>query len=249
LTRLSFHVPDGHLNYIDDAFRIYGSYGVPKERIFVTGNSPDTDTLFAARAEIEKLPPVLPPCEHRLIHVGRLVAWKRVDLLLRAHARIKKEFHDAELVVLGEGPEEAALRRLTKELGVEDSVRFVAGVYEPKHLGQYLMASSIYVLAGMGGLSINDAMCSGLPVICSECDGTEKVLVRDEFNGKVFRNGDEDDLVDKIRHLFSNPELRQQMGRHSTDIIRNEVNIHTVIARYVKAFEAITGRGLMPGER
>src|ERR1035437_2677179 len=247
LVKWSYRASDGHMNYIHDAFRIYGSYGVPKERIFVTGNSPDTDTLFAARAEVEKLPPVLPPCEHRLIHVGRLVAWKRVDLLLRAHARIKKEFLNAELVVLGDGPEEASLRRLTKELGVEDSVRFVAGVYKPKHLGQYLMASSIYVLAGMGGLSINDAMCFGLPVICSVCDGTEKILVRDGFNGKLFRDGDEDDLVDKIGQLCRNLELRQKMGVHSTEIIQNEVNIHTVVARYVKAIEAVTHGRVAPG--
>lgn len=249
LIKLSFRVPDGHVNYIDDALRIYGSYGVHKGRIYVTGNSPDTDTLLAARAEIEQLPPILPPCEHRLIHVGRLVGSKRVDLLLRAHARLKKEFPDAQLLVVGEGPEEASLRKLMKDLGVEDSVQFVPGVYKPRQLGRYLLASSIYVLAGMGGLSINDAMCFGLPVICSACDGTEKVLVRDEFNGKFFRNGDEEDLVEKIGYLLRNPELRKKMGRNSTDIIRNEVNIQSVIAGYVKAFEAIAGRGIKLGGR
>ena len=58
--------------------------------------------------------------------------------------------------------------------------------------------STVYVLAGMGGLSINDAMCFSLFVICLVCDGTEKDLVADGVNGYFFKEGDANDLVDKI---------------------------------------------------
>jgi glycosyltransferase involved in cell wall biosynthesis len=101
------------------------------------------------------------------------------------------------------------------------------------------MSSTIYVLAGMGGLSINDAMCFGLPVICSVGDGTEKKLVRDGFNGKYFKEGDEDDLVEKITYLFTHPQLLRQMGHNSTAIIKNEINIHTVVKGFTDAFEFV----------
>ena len=188
--------------------------------------------LFEVRDSIKSLPPVLPACNTGWSTVGRLVEWKRVDMLLRVFARLRKRFSDAELLIIGNGPQEQALKACLLQLGIAPNVTFLGAIHDPKTLGQYLMASTIYVLAGIGGLSINDAMCFGLPIVCSVGDGTEKVLVRDEVNGKYFRDGDEDDLADNsYRYLFDNPELCKRMGEKSTEIIRNEVNIHTVALR------------------
>jgi glycosyltransferase involved in cell wall biosynthesis len=95
----------------------------------------------------------------------------------------------------------------------------------------------------MGGLSINDAMFFQLPIICSVCDGTEKKLVREGYNGLYFKEGSEDDLVDKIRYLFSNSVLRRQMGINSRKIIDEEINIHTVVKGYMDAFLHVMGSG------
>jgi glycosyltransferase involved in cell wall biosynthesis len=186
--------------------------------------------------------PILAPCKHRLVHVGRLVAWKRVDMLLKAFVRIKKKYDDAELLVIGMGPEEDKLKNLCANLGVNRSVRFLGGVYDPQLLGHYLLSSQLYVLAGMGGLSINEAMCFGLPILCSVGDGTEKILVREEINGKYFIDGDEEDLAVKIDYLFAHPDLMARMGAKSTEIIRNEINIHTVIEGYRKAITYVCAR-------
>jgi glycosyltransferase involved in cell wall biosynthesis len=244
LNRFFWRLPNAHVNYIEDAYDIYGSYGVPREKIFITYNSPDTDrllavheTLLAERCKNQTRP-------HRFIHVGRLVEWKRVDLLLIALAGLKKKYPDADLLVIGDGPQSSALRNLAKTLGIDDSVQFLGGIYDPVELGRYLMSSAIYVLAGMGGLSINEAMCFGLPVICSVCDGTEKYLVKDGINGLFFREGDPWTLFEKIDFLFSRPEVCIQMGKKSLDIIREEINVHTVIRGYVRAFEFVTGKKL-----
>jgi len=235
LRKYAFRRVNAHLNYVEDAIDIFGSYGVPKEKIFITYNSPDTDAHIETEKLAETMPPVLPHSSQRLVHVGRLVEWKRVDLLLRAFARIRESFPAAELLVIGTGPLEERLKEVAVILKVDDSVRFVGGVYDPSLLARYLRASSVYVLAGMGGLSINDAMFHRLPIICSVCDGTEKKLVRDGFNGRFFREGDEDDLVLKISELLADPERCRQMGAHSREIIDKEINIHTVIAGYRQA--------------
>src|SRR5258708_2994190 len=72
------------VSYIEEAYDIWGSYGMPREKIFISYNSPDTDLLFAVREKIEKEAPILPPSSHRIIHVGRLVPWKRVDMLIES---------------------------------------------------------------------------------------------------------------------------------------------------------------------
>jgi glycosyltransferase involved in cell wall biosynthesis len=241
IKRRLFLLPDAHVNYID-AGNILSSYGVDREKIFITRNSPDTDSLFAARDEIEKLPKKLPDNPYRIVHVGRLVAWKRVDMLIRALATVRQQFTDVELLIIGKGPEEDKLKRIASELNLGDSVQFLGGVYEQIELGQYLTESTLYVLAGMGGLSINDAMCFGLPILCSVCDGTEKFLVREGINGRYFKDGDEVDLADKVTWFLSNLDEAEKMGEESEAIIRNEVNVHTVVCKYKNAFDYVMSK-------
>ena len=241
INRRALNIPDAHVNYVE-AYEYWESYGIPREKIFITRNSPDTDINFSVRKKIEAEPRILPHNPYRLLHVGRLVEWKRVDMLLRAFVRIKVSFPDAELLIVGSGPEDKSLKELAVELQLGKSVSFLGGVYDQHLLGQYYLASSLYVLAGMGGLSINEAMCFGLPILCSVCDGTEKMLVREGINGRYFLDGDEDDLVDKITWFFERPDEMQQMGFCSEEIIRSDVNINTVINGYVDALRYVVRR-------
>lgn len=238
INKWAYCLPDAHVNYVE-AYEVWASYGVAREKIFITRNSPDTDLLFAVKDALATVPQILPLNSYRLLHVGRLVQWKRVDMLIRVFSRVRDRYPKAELLVIGSGPEEASLKRLGEELNLGTSITFTGGVYDPRVLGQYYMASSLYVLAGMGGLSINEAMCFGLPVLCSVCDGTEKVLVREGVNGRYFRDGDEADLYEKIIWCFDHADQLQQMGLKSMEIIRNEVNIRTVLDGYMQAFHYV----------
>ena len=238
--QVAFRLPDAHVNYIE-AYDLWAGYGIERRKIFVTRNSPDTDLLFSVKEALSNTPPLLPPNPKRLLHVGRLVAWKRVDLLIHALSRLRQSFPDAELIVVGTGPEEATLKELAAELHLGAAVSFAGGVYDPRDLGRHFLASGLYVLAGMGGLSINEAMCFGLPVLCSVCDGTEKFLVREGVNGRYFAEGDLEDLIAKIGWFFEHPVRAREMGRAAVEIIRNEVNIHTVIRGYREALDYVSG--------
>jgi len=233
-----FNFVDAHVNYTSYAIEILGSYGVKSNKIFVTYNSPDTDRLLNAKKELEK--ENIHMKQYRIIHVGRLVKWKRVDLLIESIAGLKTVFPEIELYIIGDGPEKEYLENLAKELDLCNIVKFIGSIYSPMELGKYLMSSSVYILAGMGGLSINEAMCFGKPVICSICDGTEKELVREGYNGFFFKEGDKNDLIEKIKILFTNPELTKKMGENSLNIIKDKVNIESVIQGYQKAFNFVS---------
>jgi glycosyltransferase involved in cell wall biosynthesis len=235
--KIAFNLVDAHVDYTEEAYEIFGSYGVPKEKIFVIYNSPDTDLILADKAKIEGINTVLPKNPLRLLHVGRLVKWKRVDMLIDVFKQLLTQFPTAELVIVGNGPEEQSLKNQAIALGIEQNVVFTGGVYEMTSLGQYFNASLVYVLAGMGGLSINDAMCFDKPIVCAVADGTEKKLVRDGYNGYIFEDGNAEDLFKKLTVLLSDPVKTQKMGLNSGQIIRDEVNIHVVIENYQKAFQ------------
>lgn len=237
------HMADALIFYVDTAFELMASYGIPRERVFITANSPDTDRLLATFEQVRQQPLLLSPNPQRLIHVGRLVKWKRVDLILEAVKDLEGLYPQIELLVVGFGPEEAALKQQAEALGIARRVTFTGGVYEEAVLGQYLHASAVYVLAGMGGLSINDAMCFAKPVICSEADGTEKRLVREDINGKYFENGDAADLARQISFFLEDPARVRSFGENSLKIIREEINIHTVLQEYRRAFQYAVDQG------
>lgn len=233
---------DGTLNYTTYAKEIIPSYGVDDSSIHITYNANNDEELRAIREKALTDEKLLPDNKQRILHIGRLVKWKRVDLLIEAFALVLKRFPHAELVIVGDGPELEPLKELAKTHRVDTRVVFAGAVYGSYDLGRYMLESSIYVLAGMGGLSINDAMTFGLPVICSVCDGTEKDLVIEGKNGHFFRPGDATDLAEKITGLFLHPEVMEAMGEESERIIREKINIEIVSSRFIKAFQAVSGK-------
>jgi glycosyltransferase involved in cell wall biosynthesis len=239
LRKLIYKVVDVNVDYIDDAFELLRTYGVDKRRIFITYNSPDTDQLLKAAEEASQSELILPYKFNRIISVGRLVRWKRVDLLIKAVDILYANFDDVELIIIGAGPEENKLKQLSTEMGLSEKVKFIGSIYDPVMLGKYYLTSSVFVQPGMGGLALNEAMCFGKPIICSICDGTEKKLVRQGYNGLYFKEGNENDLADKIKFLFSDPNLIKKMGVNSLSIIRTEVNINTIVHSYRKAFNFV----------
>lgn len=208
---------------------LHGSYGVPAEKVFITANSPDTDALLATANELKDTK----PNPFRLLHIGRLVKWKQVNLLIEAAIALRAKFPQTELSIVGDGPE---LEALKAQAAGHDFIQFHGGIYDPKELGKITCESGIYVLAGMGGLSINEAMCFSKPVVCSVADGTEKRLVREGYNGHYFESGSLSSLQSVIEKLFAQPENIALMGQRSREIIEKEINIHTVAGELYGGF-------------
>lgn len=230
---------DFYLHYTDEGYEMVKSYNVRKDKIFVTYNSPDTNNIFQAINIGDQNLISLDKNDFRLIHTGRLVKWKKVDLIIEAVSKLNSEFPQIELLVIGDGPELESLKNLAVNLKVEKHIKFLGAIYDLETLLKLYHSSAIYILGGMGGLSINEAMAFGKPIICSVCDGTEKKLVRDGYNGYYFNEDDVENLIDKIKLLLLSKNDIQKFGENSLSIIRNEININTVSDRYINAFRSI----------
>jgi len=236
LRRRYYHLADATMIYASHGFEIQESYGLNREKIFLTHNSPDTETIAKIRQKL-MTQGVKASNPGRILHIGRLVKWKRVDLLIEAVAQLYSRYDGIELHIIGAGPEEAHLQDLARRKAPEGVIRFLGSIYDPEELAREIMTSAIYVLAGMGGLSINEAMAYGKPVICSRCDGTESDLVSDGANGFFFKEGDAQDLAFKIELLIDDPERCQILGANALSVIDQKINLDTVTQAFVNCFE------------
>jgi len=189
--------------------------GIPEERITVIPNGIDLQLLDSTHAE--KVP-------HRILYVGRLVHFKRVDILIRAFELVLRRIPDARLNIVGGGPQYADLRKLTNALSLNEAVTFsgVTATYE--ETARYFKESALFALPSvMEGESIaaKEAMAAGLPVVAARVpDSGVLSLVRHGVNGFLVEPNQPTELADRIIELLENDEKREAMGlegRHSVE--------------------------------
>ncbi|MEX2961715.1 glycosyltransferase [Microbulbifer sp. TYP-18] len=117
-------------------------------------------------ADAGSLPEQLQPGRPAVIAVARLVAAKGIDLLLQAWGDTARG--EAQLYIVGDGPERTGLEALAKELGIADSVKFVG--FSPQVASWYRAADLLVISSRYEGgpYTVAEALLSGCPVVSTD---------------------------------------------------------------------------------
>lgn len=113
-----------------------------------------------------------------LLAIGGLTAQKGFDLLLRALAMWAPSVGQVELHIAGDGPERAALQALSRNLRLEDHVRWL-GALDPAQIPRALAGANALVSASRHetfGVVLAEALAAGRPVLATRCGGPESVV-------------------------------------------------------------------------
>lgn len=150
-----------------------------------------------------------------ILWAGRMLNWKRVDLLVRAAAWARTHGAHFRLRLMGYGPEEPKLHALVAQLGLADVCEFIPP-QPPKQVGKAMEQADIYVLPsnrqeGWGAV-VNEAMSRGCCVIGSKSAGSVPWLIQDGVNGHVFAGNRVEDLGRILLYCLQNPDHIRQMG-------------------------------------
>ena len=153
-------------NSEDVADFVVRAHGAPRERVHVIRNGIDTEVFHPGETPRRQgSGPV------RIGSVGRLIPVKGFDVLVEAARRLTPDL-DAEYVVVGEGPERAALERQAAGL----PVRFPGGLHAPSAVADFLRTLDVFVLPsrseGLPNVVLEAAAC-GLPVVSTRAPGIE----------------------------------------------------------------------------
>jgi glycosyltransferase involved in cell wall biosynthesis len=110
-----------------------------------------------------------------LLYVGRLVPLKDHATLLRAVALTRSHYPDVQLWIVGDGPLELSLRKLTCELGLNNSVTFFG---EQTDVSPFMLAADLFVSSSVTeGLPVSllEAMSVGLPAVVTDVGGMGEI--------------------------------------------------------------------------
>ena len=167
--------------------------------------------------------------------IGSLIKRKSVDHLLRAVARLPSDLMPHVLIV-GEGPEEAALRQLAGELGLASCVTFAGFQRQPL---PWLAAMDVFVLTSSSeGLPrvILEAMLLEKSVVASRIVGSSEVVIPGE-TGFLYDYGDVKMLSGYLALLLRDPAKRQAMGAAGRRRASAEFSIETYVAGVSRILE------------
>lgn len=201
--RASAEVVTESENIRDHAYRHY-SYDGPIRIIPLGIRIPEVPS--ASRKELG-----IPGDRFVLITVGRLVARKAVDRLIKLLAAVGRQ--DAQLIVVGAGPELEPLRALAHRLDLGDNVQFTGWVEEERKW-RLLRAADAYISTSLHegfGLVFLEAMAMGLPVIAPDAGGQVDFL-KDGATGFVTAAGDDEAMVRAVVALMASPDEAKRMG-------------------------------------
>jgi glycosyltransferase involved in cell wall biosynthesis len=204
--------------------------GVSEDKVFVTWNSIDTDRVAEFVQDWDADP------RHRVLYVGRLIASKKVDLLVRGFAEALPDLPDAVvLTIIGDGPERSALEALATEEGVGDRVEFTGPLTDETELAPYFNTSLVSVSPGYVGLSIIHSMAYGIPMLVADNEphSPEIVALRPDANGVYFPASDPEALGEALVTMCRDTARLAQLSRAARTTVEQGFSLE----RMVQAFE------------
>ncbi len=168
-----------------------------------------------------------------VLYFGRIEDYKGIYQLISAFKRLGR--NDCHLLICGPGEE-----KIKDEINDQGNIHAIGGV-RPELRTQYYQAADLFVLPNTykgkiepWGLTVNEAMQFGLPVICSNATGSAVDLVFPGVNGFVA-DADrlEYDLLFYMNKILSDDQLAKELGRNSKQIISEYTFDHMAQAFYV----------------
>jgi len=169
--------------------------------------------------------------------------WKGHDYLLDAMVSLRLRFPDLQLIVVGDGPRRTHLERRTRELGLQDIVRFVGN---QDNVEQWLATFDVFALPSYGeeGVpqAIMQAMACGLPVISTPVGAISEAVVADR-TGLLIPPRDTAALVAAIARLLEDAELRKNFSQAAVTYARANFGIDHLLDQMEAVFRRVIAGG------
>jgi len=180
---------------------------------------------------------VLPPGRKVLLAVGRLDPVKNLGMLLDVFALLASRHGDWDLVLLGEGPERAALQARVRMPDLAGRV-YLPGL--AGNVAQWHARSDLYVLTSHSeGFpnALAEALCNGLPAVSVDCDTGPRDIVRDGTDGLLVAPGDAAALERALDGLMGDDGRRARFAANAVEA-RRRFSIDRIAGAWETLFRA-----------
>ncbi|XOU94273.1 MAG: glycosyltransferase family 4 protein [Candidatus Kerfeldbacteria bacterium] len=168
--------------------------------------------------------------------IARIEKEKGIEFLIQAIKIVKEFVPFVRLIVVGDGKEKKKLAWLAERLGLKENIQWVGRQREIEKWYNYFDA---YVLPSViresFGITIIEAMASGVPVIGSRIGGVPEIITHRE-NGLLAKPGDSGDLADQLMYLYNNRSEIRDMTIAARNLVEEKFSLERMARDYYLLF-------------
>ncbi|MDR3414063.1 MAG: glycosyltransferase family 4 protein [Formivibrio sp.] len=184
-----------------------------------------------------------------ILWVGRMLDWKRVDLLLKAVARVCNQPAFGRLDMVGTGSEKARLQKLARNLSLNTKCFFHEPV-SPDRIREFMRQADVYVLPSNRyegwGVVANEAMSEGAVLVANDQAGAAPVLIEHGRTGFLFPDGDVGRLSAILQTVLADAALREKISYAAWQEMQRLWNPRVGAERLVGLCRGLLGLAPMP---
>jgi glycosyltransferase involved in cell wall biosynthesis len=226
----------------DNEVEEYKSMGVEKNKIEIVPNGINLSEFknLPNKGEFRKNYTSLKNSEKVILYLGRIHKIKNIDLIIIAFADLLKELGKIKLVIIGpDAGNLLNLKRLIKDLNINDEVLFTGPVYERDKLEAYVDSDVFVSMCNdeIFGITFLEALASGTPVICSEEGGIADYI--NEIAGFSI-DYDKKILKNKLIEILTNEELKIRFGNNGKLLVNELFNLDKIVNKFERIYVGLT---------
>lgn len=174
-----------------------------------------------------------------IICVGRLNKQKGFDLLIEAWNKLALKYNDWHIDIFGDGEEKKYLEKKISNLGLDVSIKIH---YLTNEIYNEYINHSFLVLSSRAegfALVLIEAMSCGTPCVSFNCPCGPDEIITNGVDGLLAKNGDIDDLADKIEWMITHEKERKEMGIKARESAKR-YDKDVIMAQWIKLFDEIS---------
>jgi PEP-CTERM/exosortase A-associated glycosyltransferase len=220
--------------------------GIANDRVTVIPNAVDIDAFDPGGQPDEALKAQLGLAGARVVgFIGSFYAYEGLDLLLDAMPALLARAPDVRVLLVGGGPQDAALKAQAQRLGLADKVVFTGRVPHAQVQRFYDLVDvlayprhSMRLTELVTPLKPLEAMAQGRLMVASDVGG-HKELIRHGETGMLFKAGSAPDLADALTQLLAQAERWPALRAAGRRFVETERNWATSVANYVAPYQRL----------
>jgi glycosyltransferase involved in cell wall biosynthesis len=212
---------------VEESRRRLVEMGVPSRRVSIVSNTPRLDVFDASRVTGDGSEGKVGAT---LFYHGYVNRWRGVETVVRAMPSLLQRYPGLSFVVAGDGTDMDRLRRICRQLHVEDQVEFLGWVSVDR-IPEWITGSDICVIPHLRTPhkestipnKLFDYMAMGKPVIVSDVAPLKRI-VEEHRCGVVYRSNDPAGLAGSAGRLLEDPALCAEFGRNGRSAVMERYN-------------------------
>ena len=168
--------------------------------------------------------------------VGRMSSQKAPDVFVKMAKKVKEAVPNAHFIIVGNGNQEAEIRKYAEDNGFSDSLHITGWVDNPMSYVELFDVACLLSRWEGFGLALPEYMMAGKPIVASSVDAIPNII-RGGENGLLVEVDDDIGASEAVLRIYREDGLRDRLVAQGLEDVHNRFNARRVSEEHGKLFE------------